>query len=235
MDSLVKKKFYIFIQARVKSTRLPGKLFLKFHKTKIIDRIINIAKNILPPKNIFLLTGNLKENLKLKKYANKNKINFFLGDEKNVYLRFMQAINYFNLENQSYIIRITADNYLIQPNIIKEIVRLLNKKKYDYMYVKPLSHFAGEIISTQLLKKNFEKKISLLSKEHVTWDIRRDKKNKIKSLHKNFCGIDHSYPICLDYHHDYIILKKIERKFKYTKNLNFIKSISRIQKFLKSS
>ena len=63
----------ILIQARLNSTRLPGKILFKFFNETVIERIIKIAKKISNPKDIFILTGNKKNNKILADIAKKIK------------------------------------------------------------------------------------------------------------------------------------------------------------------
>ena len=117
-----KKECVILIQARLHSTRLPGKILFKFFNDAIIERIIKIAKKVSHPKNIFIISGDKKKNQILLNISNKNKINIYFGHEKNVFLRFKNFCNSKLGKNYKYIYRITADNYLIQPRIIKKMI-----------------------------------------------------------------------------------------------------------------
>ena len=219
----------IFIQARVYSSRLPGKIFFNFFEESIIERIIRIAKKIRNNKNIYLLTGSKKDNLVLKKIAKKLKINFFSGDEKNVLKRYCDLISSKKLIN-SNILRITSDNYLIQPKILKKMIKSFYNEKFQYSYIKPLSHYSGEIVSAKLLILNYKNLPSEKSKEHVTWDIRNNPKIKKKFYSSNYCNLNHSKKICLDTISDLVFLKKIENLYPKLKNLDCINEIKKIQK-----
>ena len=121
------KNFYIFIQARIRSKRLPGKIFINIFNESVIDRIIRSCKEVVKSKNIYLLTGNKSNPHILKNVSKKHNINFFSGDEKNVLKRFCNNIMLNKITN-SNIIRITADNYLIQPMIIKKQIQVYKDK-----------------------------------------------------------------------------------------------------------
>ena len=96
------------------STRLPGKILFSFFDNIIIERIIKITKQIKYRKKIFILTGHKNQNGILEKIVKKNKIKIFFGCENNVIERFKKFIKKNNFE-KNYILRITSDNYLIQP------------------------------------------------------------------------------------------------------------------------
>ena len=209
MDCLVKQKLKIaiLIQARINSTRLPGKLFFSFFGRSILQRIVNICKTICDAKDIYILTGSEKKNKNIKLISDKEKVQLIYGSEKNVYSRYANFVKK-NL-NYKYIIRVTADNYLIQPKILKDLINKINFTKYDYLFVKPLSHYSAELISSKLFLKN--KKISKLTKEHVTWDFRKDKKIKKFYFNNKYLGLNHKNSLTLDTLDDLIYLKKLKK------------------------
>lgn len=225
-----KKECVILIQARLHSTRLPGKILFKFFNDAIIERIIKIAKKVSQPKNIFIISGDKKKNQILLNISNKNKINIYFGHEKNVFLRFKNFCNSKLGKNYKYIYRITADNYLIQPRIIKKMINDAINQKIDYAYVNPLSHYAGEIVSKEMFNK--KNKISKMAKEHVTWDFRINKKNKILEYSKNFLNLNHTNSLTLDTIDDLVIMKKIEFKLKGLKKIDNYKYLKKNQKNL---
>ena len=55
------KDCVILIQARIYSTRLPGKILFKFFDNTIIERVIKIAKEVTDSKNIFIISGSKKK------------------------------------------------------------------------------------------------------------------------------------------------------------------------------
>ena len=146
----------IFIQCRLNSSRLPGKALVTFFGTKIIERIILITKKTSFKKKIYLLTGPKNKNFKLLKIAKKHNIDIYFGNEQNVFKRYCDAINFFKIKPSSLIMRVTADNYLIQPKILNLLCRYI--KNYDYVYVSPLSHFSGELFKLETFLKKIKKK-----------------------------------------------------------------------------
>jgi hypothetical protein len=219
----------IFIQCRIGSVRLPGKAFHYFFNQTIIERLIDISKKInVKNKKIFILTD--KKSYKfLKPIAKKNKVNIFFGNEFNVALRFFQAIKFFNIKDNDRILRLTADNYLIQPKIIEKMFSVIKNKEFNYAYVKPLSHFAGEFFTTSFFLKEmqFPRNISQEMKEHVTYPFRR-KKNKILSFDSNFMKINHKKRITLDNLRDFIYLKNLEKKYSRLKNVDCLSILRKI-------
>ena len=216
----------IFIQCRIYSSRLRGKALINFFGIKIVERIILIAKKTSFKKEIFLITGSEKKNYQLNKIAKKHNIKIFFGSETNVFKRYCDAIEFFSLNKDDDIMRLTADNYLIQPIILNKLSKFI--KKYDYIYVDPISHFSGELFkTTSLLNKIKRKNISFNTKEHVTYNFRKMKNIKVKKLSNKLFGINHNCKITLDTDKDLKFLKKIENNSEF-KKLNCISALKKI-------
>ncbi len=222
------KKVFIFIQARIRSTRLPGKIFINIFGETVLERIIRATKKVINKHNIFILTGDRSDPFILKSICKKHGVRFFSGNENNVLKRFCDNIKQ-NRINNSIIVRITADNYLIQPMIIRKQIEIFKKKNLEYLHIMPLSHFGGEIVSSDLLLKHIKNNPSDNSKEHVTWDIRKRLKIRKFSLGSNFGGINHKKRITLDTIFDLEFLKKIEKKYPALMKLDCIKDIKKIK------
>ena len=113
------KKIGIVIQARINSTRFHGKVLKQLDDKTLIQWIIKRLKKT-QIKNIILATGNLKENLKLKKICNQENIQFFKGSEKNVLERFYYAAKKYKFDA---IIRVCADNPFVDSEEINHLIR----------------------------------------------------------------------------------------------------------------
>ena len=221
------KKCVILIQARINSTRLPGKILFNFFNDTIIERIIKIAKKTANHKDIFIISGDKKKNNILLNLAKKNNIRIYFGNETNVFLRFKKFLKTNYAKKYEYVYRITADNYLVQPKIIKKMINDAKNKKKDYGFVKPLSHYAGEIISKKLFFKRSI--ISKHAKEHVTWDFRKNKKINSLQYSKKFMNLNHEKSVTLDTIKDLINMKIFENKFKGLKSSDNYKYLKKIQ------
>jgi spore coat polysaccharide biosynthesis protein SpsF (cytidylyltransferase family) len=221
------KKIIVAIQARVLSERLKGKIFFNFFNEAIIDRIIRIIKVTNFNKEIFILTGNKSINKVFLNYAHKHKIKIYFGEELNVLKRFQDFIKINNFK-KNFILRITSDNYLIQPKILNKLVRLGVDGDYDYTYVNPLSHYAGELIKSQVLLN--EKIVNKEVKNHVTINIRKNKNLNKLALNEYLLGVDHKKYFTLDTISDLSDLKMLEFQFPQLRRLDSIKCIKKIQK-----
>lgn len=222
-------RMLIILQGRLLSRRLKYKGLFSFFNQNIFERMIDIAKSVKGPNKIIFASSNKKINLILKKICEKKKIIFFpfKGDEENVFKRF-QAIVKKNKKKYKYFLRITCDNYLVQPKIIELLYKKVCAEKTDYGYIDSMSHFSGEIISVKTFLKEGNKKISNKAREHVTWDIRHNKEYSKTILPKNFLNINHLKSPTLDTYEDLRKMYYYQLKYPNLKKIRSLESIKRI-------
>lgn len=124
-------KIVALIQARMGSSRLPGKILKNIQGHSVIWHIYNRLKNVRKIDEIVVATSEESSDNILIEHLKKYNIKFFRGSEKNVLDRFYGAASSFKSD---YIIRITADCPLIDPIwITKAIEKILNDRTIDYV------------------------------------------------------------------------------------------------------
>jgi spore coat polysaccharide biosynthesis protein SpsF (cytidylyltransferase family) len=125
------------IQARMKSTRLPGKAMLPLNNKPIIEHIIERVKLSFADK-IVLALPNGRDNDPLAQLAVKHKILGVIdidGSESDVVGRFVRSIPW---PNVSTVIRITGDCPLVDADIINDALgTFLQTRNCDYVYSCP--------------------------------------------------------------------------------------------------
>ena len=157
------------IQARMGSTRLPGKVMkLLDDEHPLLFYVINQLKYSKLIDKIIIATTNLKEDDVIKNFCKSQKIECFRGEENDVLDRHYQcAINY----SLSTIIRIPSDKPLIDPEIVDLGINIFNKNDYDYVSnFHPYSFPYGtevEIFSFNTLKKIWNEAKLPSEREHV--------------------------------------------------------------------
>ena len=183
------KKVLCLIQARLNSKRFPKKMLTKINGIEILKWVflrLKRNKNI----RIVLATSNNEENKKLVNLARKCKIEYFvdtIGSEDDVLGRFIRAGEFFKAQT---IIRVCADNPLIDPAFIDDLVKKFKYKTIDYMCnhipnqnSEFVDGFGAEIVSLKTLKKIYQITKSKKYLEHVTLYIHENlKKFNVKFL-----------------------------------------------------
>lgn len=163
------------------STRLPGKS-MKFltQSFRLIDFVIlnALSSKYINKKNIYLLTSKKGNNRVLVNHVRKKYgIKIITGSDTNVFSRYL----YFKKFKNFPILRLTADNPLVDPYLINNFVKYFKKNKTDYLTTRAMEHtklwkiksdfprgLSAEIFFSSKLFEN-EKKFSPESFQSPTW------------------------------------------------------------------
>ena len=183
----------IVIQARINSTRLPGKIFKKIGGITLLEHLL---RRLLTTPHLIIVAVPSRDELKFKKellaiHKNqlilKKKVHLFAGDEKDVLSRYVGAGQCYKL---STLIRVTGDNPLTSEECLERALAYHLRDGNDLTYLEGLPYGAGvEVLSFSALDEAFKNSRDAFEKEHVTQFIHRHPELfKIKS-----------YPCPLDY------------------------------------
>jgi spore coat polysaccharide biosynthesis protein SpsF len=157
------------IQARYNSERLPGKIVMPLpinSSTSILGTIIGRLGKVKQINKIIVATTRAKEDDRTEQEAIKYGVECFRGSTENVLERFIESSKKYNLQ---HVIRITADNPCIDPNIIADCLdkHLANGNDYTRTFCLPLGTNL-EIVSFAALQKSFDNATTIMQLEHVT-------------------------------------------------------------------
>ena len=157
------------IQARMESSRLPGKVLKLLDDKPLLFHVINQLKNCKQLKNIIVATTNLPEDDIIEEYVKKLNVSYFRGHPTDVLDRFFQCAKFYSIK---IIIRITADNPLMDPNIVDDAIEKFNNGNFDYLSTQRSKTFPNgtetEIFSFQSLEKAWLNAKKPSEREHVT-------------------------------------------------------------------
>jgi spore coat polysaccharide biosynthesis protein SpsF len=162
------------VQARMGSTRLPGKIMKKLEGKPVLWHVYDRLKHSKKLDNIIIATTILKEDDRVENFCKENNIMFFRGSVENVLSRYFLAAQKFNCEN---IVRITSDCPVIDPEIIDEMIEkffIENEEKINVDYLSNSLErtfprgLDAEIFTFKVLEKTFNEAAKTYEKEHVT-------------------------------------------------------------------
>ena len=88
-------KFDAIIEARMNSSRLPGKILKKINGISFLELLIKRLSLTKSINNIYVATTTNKKDDKLIKVLKENKINYFRGSENNVLDRVIKTCEKF--------------------------------------------------------------------------------------------------------------------------------------------
>jgi len=114
------QKLSIVIQARMGSTRLPGKSMLPLGKTTVIGYLLkNLELSGFHCSQICVATSDYQENYPLVQHVKDLGYRCFVGPEHDVLARYQIAAREINV---STIVRLTGDNPFIVPSLVQSCI-----------------------------------------------------------------------------------------------------------------
>lgn len=163
------------IQARMGSTRFPGKVLALLNNKPIIQWVVEAALGIPMLDQVVVATSNTPADQILVDWCNKNNIAVFAGSELDVLSRFYEAAKYYNAD---VIVRITADCPLLDPHIAAQVLYLVTSDVADYASnILPPTWPDGldcEAFTIQALSEAHHHAKRTSDREHVTPYIRNN-------------------------------------------------------------
>jgi len=174
------------IQARMGSTRLPGKVMMNVEDQKpVLHFVIKQLQECKLIDKIIVATTTNAEDDQIVNYSKYMGIDYFRGSPKNVLDRYYQCAKEYSV---STIVRITSDCLLIDPEIVDMMTDIFKNNSYDYMTnFLPNPTYPGgvevEIFTIKALKNAWENAELPSEKEHVTnYFTNNEDKFKIKNI-----------------------------------------------------
>jgi len=216
--------FVAIVQARMGSTRLPGKVLTVIEEKPVLEHIIDRVRYSKNIHRIIVATTILKEDDVIEELCKKLNVECFRGNPEDVLDRYYQAALKYRV---NWIVRITADCPVIDPVIIDKMITCYKKNigRYDYFSnVYPVRTYPlgldVEIFTFATLRKLWENAKDPVEREHVTLYIHRHpEKFKIYN-YKNKKDFS-KYRWTLDTIEDLMLIKEIYGAL-YQKNKIFL-------------
>lgn len=205
------KVILAIIQARMESSRLPGKVMIKINDKPIIKILYDRLNNSKFLDNIVVATGPEKKNSRLVKYMVEQNIDYYCGSETDVLKRYIDTATHYKA---NIIVRITSDCPFADPDLVDEVISEHLEQNNDYTSnIDPATYPDGldiEVLNINTLIKANNEALENFEREHVTPYIRNSKLFK-KTCIKNDIDLS-QLRWTLDTKDD---LKVIRQVFKY--------------------
>jgi len=207
-------KVGIIIQARLGSTRLPGKILLPAGGKSLLQiQLDRLRKTEIP---LYLATTTRVIDNPLVDFSDKFKVSYFRGDENNVLQRYYECAVKFDLD---VIVRVTSDCPLIDSKILSDGISLYLKEENADLYLSNTLErtyprgFDFEIFSMKLLRQAFENAIDAADTEHVTPFIWKNKMGSVQIKQVKGEPDSSEYRLTVDTEEDYGLIKKMIEDF----------------------
>jgi len=165
-------KVVLIIQARMSSTRLPGKSMMPLADKPLVYRMVERLKKCKRIDEIVIATSDQPEDQVLVELAKELQVSYFQGNLLDVRDRYLKAAEKFQAD---YVLRIPADNPMPDSNEIDKLIEfhLVNNSSgfsSNLAQVNNSEYLDGigaEIFSTKLLQESVARSSSDTEKEHV--------------------------------------------------------------------
>ncbi|WP_448699655.1 cytidylyltransferase domain-containing protein [Mucilaginibacter sp. AW1-3] len=176
-------KILLITQARIGSTRLPGKVLLKINGDELLKIQLERLKKCKLPTNIVVATTVNNEDDAIESLCKDWGFKTSRGSVDDVLDRFYQtAVK----ENPQWVVRLTSDCPLIDPNLVDAVIALALINDVDYASNVLEEHFPDgqdvEVFKFTALEKAWKEAGLKSEREHVTPYIRNNSTFKNGSL-----------------------------------------------------
>ncbi len=211
-------KVLAIVQARLGSTRLPGKVLKKINGKPLIEILLHRLSKSKKLDKIILATSKKEENDILVSFVEKLGFNTYRGSEKDVLSRYYNAAK---LYNPTLVVRVTGDCPIIDPSLVDDVVRFFEKNNLEYASnANPPTYPDGldvEIFTYKALKEANKFANTMHEREHVTPYIKSNENYKIANFSNKIDYSNERWTV--DEPEDLILINNIFNHFK--PNLDF--------------
>ncbi len=207
----------IIIQARMGSTRLPGKSMKLLSGKPLLWHVVQRCKRAKRADLVVVATSRNPEDDAIEKFCASETISCYRGSHDDVLSRYYETAKQVPAET---IIRITSDCPLIDPGLIDDCARVFEKGGVDYVSnVNPERTFPRgldvEVFSFRALTQAHEEAREPYEREHVTPYLWQNKNNQF-SIGEPIVATSsyrRPYRLCVDYQEDFDVMERIYREF----------------------
>ena len=160
------------IQARMGSSRLPGKVLLDLAGRPVLWHGVSRVRQARRIDRLLVATTDQATDEPIRRFCAERGIACFGGSEQDVLDRFVQAARFAGATETDGIVRITADCPLIDPEVIDQVVTLFLESGADYVSnVQPPTFPDGldvEVFRYAALLEAWREAKLVSEREHVT-------------------------------------------------------------------
>ena len=168
-------KTILITQARTGSTRLPGKVLKQINGKSLLEIHLERLKKCSKISEIIVATTVNDEDAIIYDKALEWGFSSFTGSETDVLDRFYQSVKD---KNPDWIVRVTSDCPLIDPELVDEIVTFVQENNCDYGSNGLIENYPDgqdvEVFKFSALKLAWENALLKSEREHVTPYIRNN-------------------------------------------------------------
>lgn len=217
-----KLKIVSTIEARMTSTRLPGKILKPILGRPVLEFLIERLQHVALIDEIVVATTTNSTDDPIVNLCTRLDIKYFRGSEEDVLIRVLNAAK---SASADIIVEITGDCPLIDPTIIEDCLKSFLDGNYDYVS-NTIERSYPDGLDVQVFPVSVLEEVNFLTKdpidhEHVSLYIyKHPERYKLKNLKANGDLFWPELGITLDTQEDYELISDIFEEL-YPKNPRF--------------
>jgi spore coat polysaccharide biosynthesis protein SpsF len=201
------------IQARLGSTRLPGKILKKVKGKTLLQHMVERLSHSKYMHKIVIATTTNPIDDALELFAKRNRYLFCRGSESDVLDRFYKAAIHFNAD---IVVRLCSDCPIIDSYYVDEIIRVFLNNMENISLVcnkMPFTFpdgFDAEVCSFETLETVWKNASTSYEREHVfPFLYFRPEQFPIINVEYKGDSLFHTHRFTLDYKEDYLCIKEV--------------------------
>ncbi len=215
-----KRAIDIIVEARMRSSRLPGKVLLPAAGKPLLGHMIERLRRIKHVRHIIIASTVDPANLCIEELAGDLNVPYFKGEEIDVLKRVLRTAQQFETE---IIVEITGDNPLIDPEISSAVIEAFLEREHSIDYASnDVGHhrqgfdltfpfgFSTKVFKTSVLEKVGRLARHPLDREHVVnYLVKNAKLSKLYNLRASGVMKRPELRLTLDTPEDYRVIKGV--------------------------
>ncbi|MDF2384371.1 glycosyltransferase family protein [Nostoc ellipsosporum NOK] len=203
-----------FVQARMGSSRLPGKVLMEAAGKPLLTHLFERLRRAELLDAVYVITSALPQDDPIAEWAVANGVESYRGSEHDVLDRYYRAAQRFGAD---HVVRVTADCPIIDPAIVDNAVRLARQEagSFDLLTNRhPITFPDGmdvDVIPFASLERAWHEARTSFQREHVIpffWEEGQRVRNFESAI-----NYFRTHRWTLDYREDYHLLKAIIEAF----------------------
>ena len=219
------------IQARMSSSRLPGKVLREVDGKPLIEYQIERVKKAELIDQIVIATSLSEKDDEISKFCEKARLECFRGSKDDVLDRYYKCAKQYNVD---IVIRLCADNPLVDPHTIDSVIQFYMESKVDYVSngcPPETTTFPDgadlEVFSIEALARAHREAGDPHDQEHVTFYIWKYNNGFLTAqLHREPNWSEYRFTV--DYPEDFEVVEYVIRELKKRHSFGHLEEIVEI-------
>lgn len=217
-------KIGIIIQARMSSTRLPGKVLKKLAGREMLWHVVQRCRQAKKADTVIVATSTDASDDQIQEFCEREQVEYCRGDLNNVLKRFAECARKHSLDT---IVRVTSDCPFIDPQIIDDTLVAFETAGVDFVSNSLHRSFPrgldAEVFSAAILEEAHVHARTEEEKEHVTPYITSHAKTMAFEVPHEYEG---NFRLTVDEQRDYeLAVHLYERFFESEKSIIDVKHV----------